>query len=231
MGWAGLDKVLPPNDQLALLTSRKAGIQATINTLQEEIKQLQDVQYQRGFDLDAIRNTPHLQGEVEILCRVLEEERQVLADKRRRLTVERAKLEAIEHYAEDLRDGKRPALRAHIKHAHHPQVKKSLRFSRLAEIWAAISIGLMMIAVVLLIVFARSYLFIGLAGLVLVLIIIESAFRRRLADLVQWIAILLAIGGFLILIFQFFWVIVLVGAMITGFYMIVSNLRELFARQ
>jgi hypothetical protein len=71
----------------------------------------------------------------------------------------------------------------------------------------------------------------GLAGLVLVLITIESAFRRRLADLVQWIAILLAIGGFLILIFQFFWVIVLAGAMITGFYMIVSNLRELFARQ
>jgi len=35
----------------------------------------------------------------------------------------------------------------------------------------------------------------------------------------------------LILIFQFFWWIVLAAAMITGFYMIVSNLRELFARQ
>jgi hypothetical protein len=100
LGWAGLEKVLPPNDQPALLASRKAGIHATINTLQEEIEQLQDVQYQRGFDLDAIRNTPYLQGEVDVLNRVLEEERQALADKRRQLTVERAKLEAIEHYAQ-----------------------------------------------------------------------------------------------------------------------------------
>jgi hypothetical protein len=230
LGWAGMEKVIPPIDQLALLASRKAGIHATINTLQEEIEQSQEVHYQRGFDLDAIRNTPHLQGEMEVLIHVLEDERQSLAEKRRQLTVERAKLEAIERYAVDLSDGKRPALRAHIKHAHHPQVKKSLRFSRLAEIWAAISIGLMMIAVVLLIVFARSFLFIGLAGLLLVIIIIESAFSRRLAGLLQLIAIVLAICGLLILIFQFFWLIVLAAAMITGFYMIVSNLRELFTR-
>jgi hypothetical protein len=231
LGWAGLEKVLPPIDQPALLASRKAGIHAMIKTLQEEIEQLQDVHYQWGFDLDAIRNTPHLQGEVDELNRVIGEGRQVLADKRRQLTVERAKLEAIERYAVDIRDGKRTALRAHIKHAHHPQAKKSLRFSRLAEIWAAISIGLMMITVVLLIVFARSFLLIGLAGLVLVLITIEAAFRRRMADLLQLIAILLAISGLLILIYQFFWLIVLAAAMITGFYMIVSNLRELFARQ
>ncbi|MBW6466381.1 MAG: hypothetical protein K0B06_07760 [Brevefilum sp.] len=231
LGWAGMEKVLPPIDQPEMLIARKAGIQATINTLQAEIAQLQEVHYQRGFDLEAIRNLPHLQGEVDVLNRNLEKERQALADKRRQLTVEQTKLGAIKRYGAAVTDGRPPVLRAHIKHAHQPQVKKSLRFSHLAEIWAAISIGLMMIAVVVLIVFARSFLFYGLAGLVLALIIIESAFRRRLADLVQWIAILLAIGGFLILIFQFFWVIVLAGAMITGFYMIVSNLRELFARQ
>jgi hypothetical protein len=231
LGWAGMEKVLPPIDQPEMLIARKAGIQATINTLQAEIEQLQEVHYQRGFDLDAIRNTPHLQSEVDDLIRILEEERLALADKRRQLTVEETKLEAIDRFAAALRDGKRPTLRAHIKHAHQPQVKKSLRFNRLAEIWAAISIGLMMIAVVLLIVFARSFLFIGLAGLLLVLITIEAAFRRRLADLLQLIAILLAICGLLILIFEFFWLIVLAGAMITGFYMIISNLRELFARQ
>jgi hypothetical protein len=231
LGWAGMEKVLPPIDQPKMLASRKTGIQAVINTLQAEIEQLQEVHFQRGFDLEAIRNIPHLQGEVDVLNRILEEEQQALADMRRQLTVEQAKLESIERFGVDLKNGKRPALRAHIRHAHHPQVKKSLRFSRLAEIWAAISIGLMMIAVVLLILFARSFLFIGLAGLLLVLITIEAAFRRRLADLLQLIAILLAICGMLILIFQFFWLIVLAGAMVTGFYMIISNLRELFARQ
>ena len=222
---------MPPAHQAQLLESRKEGTKRKIQTLDNEIRQLQETHYQRGVDLMAIRDTPHLQGEVNNLTRKLEEERQILAQKRRQLTVEQEKVEALQQYAADVANGKASSWRSHIKHAHLPQAKKHLRFSRLAEIWAAISIGLMMIALVALIVFARPFIVIGLVGLLLVMITIESAFRRRLASLVRWISIILAISGLMILIYEFFWYIALAFVMITGFYMIVANLRELFARQ
>jgi hypothetical protein len=230
LGWAGLEKVVPPAHQKEILTTRKLDIQAKIQTLKEEIETFQARHYFRGVDLMAIRDTPHLQTEVNRLDKILEEERQVLAEKRRQLTIEQAKLEALEQHKMDIEDGKGASLRSHIRHAHQPQSKKHLRFSRLAEIWAAVSIGMMMIIAVLLIVFARPFFSLGLVGLVLVMVTIEAAFRRRLANLVRWISITLAIVSLLILLYSFFWYIVLAVVMITGFYMIIANLRELLAR-
>ena len=231
LGWAGLEKVIPPVDQDDILAARKSGIGETIETLEKDIKQLQEAHYHRGVDLVAIRETPHLQNEVIELTEILEEERLALAQKRRKLTIEQAKLEAIEQFTADILNGRGIPLRAHIKHAHQPQAKHALRFNRLAEIWAAISIGLMMLAVVILVIFARPFLILGLVGLLLVMVTIESAFRRRLATLVRWIAITLAIAGLLILIYQFFGYVLLTAIMITGFYMIFSNLREMFSRR
>jgi hypothetical protein len=231
LGWGGLEKVIPPVKLAEMIATRKAGIQEKIHGLREEINQLQEDHFQRGFDYLVIRDTTHLQEEVNRQGEILEDERQSLADKRRRLTVELAKLEALEQYVKDMSAGREARLRTHIRHAHEPSIKKPLRFSRLAEIWAAVSIGMMMVAVVLLVLFARSFLVVGLLGLFLVMVAIESAFRRSLAGVVRWIAIILAISGLLILIYQFFWFILLAAMMITGFYMIVSNLRELFARR
>lgn len=231
LGWAGLEKVIPPVKQAEMIATRKAGIEDTIHGLREEIEQLQKVHFQRGFDFMVIRDTSHLQEEVNRQAEILEDERKTLAEKRHRLTVEQSKLEALEQYIKDVSAGRAARLRAHIHHAHEPSIKKPLRFSRLAEIWAAVSIGLMMMAVVFLILFARPFLVVGLVGLLMVMITIESAFRRTLANVVRWIAIILAMGGLLILIYQFFWFILLGAMMITGFHMIISNLRELFARR
>jgi hypothetical protein len=230
LGWAGLEKVIPPVEQAAMLTSRKTDLQNGIHALQEEINQLQRVHYARGFDLMAIRESPHLRMEVAELSRALDDERQVLAGKRRRLTIEQAKLEALEAFPlEDCSDHI-DILRAHIKHPHQPQAKSALRFSGLAEIWAAISIGLMIIGVVLMVLFAKPFLVYGLASLSLLMIVVEAAFKRRLADLVRWIAIILATISLGVLVVQFFWFILMVAVVITGLYMIISNLRELFAR-
>ena len=230
LGWVGLEKVVPPVQHAEMIEARKASIQIRIQILRNEINQIQETHYQHGIDLSAIRETTHLQDEVNELTRILEEERQELANKRRRLTIEQAKLEALGQYDLDARAGRGERLRAHIRHAHRPAVRTPLRFSRLAEIWAAVSIGLMMLAVVLLVMFARPFLIVGLLGLLMVMVTIESAFRRRIANVVRWFAILLAVGGLLILVYQFFSYILLAVMLIIGFYMIVANLRELLAR-
>lgn len=231
LGWAGLEKVIPPVEQAGMQAARKAALQEHIKALSTEINQLQSVHFAKGFDLMAIRQVPHLQTEVNELNRTLEDERQRLSQIRRRLTVEQEKLAAIERYSVECARVQPSSLRAHIQHAHQPQPKKSLRFDWLAEVWAAISIGLMIIGVVLLVIFAQPFFIYGLIGLSLLMITVEAAFKRRLAILVRWIAIIMATAGFLILVYQFFWYILLVVVVITGIYMIISNLRELFARR
>lgn len=227
LGWAGLEELVPPIKGPQVIEGRKAVINAEIDDLKDEIDQLQAELYQQGIDAAAIQDVSYMQAELLELEDVMNAKRDALVEKRRQLTIKESMLEALHHYGKDLSNGKKGPLRAHIEHAHRPQIKRKLRFGHLAEIWAAVSIGIMMMAVVLLIVFARHFLLVGLFGMLLVMMTIESAFRRRLFALVRGISIALAVAGFLILLFEFFWFFILVIAMVTGFYMIVENLREL----
>jgi hypothetical protein len=88
----------------------------------------------------------------------------------------------------------------------------------------------MMIAVVLLFLFARRYLFLGISSLFLLLLIIEAAFRRRVWALTRHIAIFLAVVALLILLYEFFLMAAAILIMLAGLYMIIENLRELFER-
>ncbi len=231
LGWAGMENVMPPTQQLSMLRGRQTEIRDDIQTLEEEILRDQDLIYRKSLDLAAVEGAKHLRDESQNIQSDLEEQLKKLREKRRKLTVLQSKLNRFDNLEAELAEGIRPSLRSHIQHAHHPQSKKTLRLSWLAEIWAAVSIGIMMITVVLLILFAKQFLLVGLGGLLLVMVAIEAAFKRRLSSLVRWIAILLALGAFVILLYEFFWYFVLTVVMVTGFYMIIENLRELSARR
>jgi len=231
LGWAGMEKIVPPNQWSEMIATRKQTIEKQIKQLKSEIEHIQTEVYQRGIEFSAIQDAPHLQEEVRAISETLHSQEDLLAEKRRRLTIKEATLESLNLNEIEVTAGQSLSQKTQVGRGHYPQIKRKLRFSRLAEIWAAVSIGVTMIAVVLLIAFARRFLLVGLAGMLLVMLTIESAFKRRLYALVRWMAITLAIGGFLILLFEFFWVFILVIVMVTGFYMIVENLRELFARR
>ena len=64
--------------------------------------------------------------------------------------------------------------------------------------------------------FCPTVLGYGLVGLLLLMITIEAAFKRQLANLVRWIAIILAVFSLMVLVVQFFWYIILAGVVITG---------------
>jgi hypothetical protein len=231
LGWAGMEKVIPPVEQSALLNSRKTDLLKCIEELTQEINHLQQLQYQRGFDLMAIRESSHLRGEIAQLLQDLDDERQLLVEKRRRLTVEQEKLEVLEALKLEDAPDQKIFYRAHIKHAHQPQGKNGENLGVLAEIWAAISIGLMLIGMVLLINFARPFLVYGLVGLLLLMITVEAVFKRQLANLVRKVAIFLAVISLAVLVYKFFWFILMAGAVIIGLYLIITNLRELFVRK
>lgn len=231
LSWAGMEKLLPPNQVEAALEVRKRVVRKTIQTLLSDIRDLEELQRQRGLDLTIFHEAPHLQPEAERIQPKLIEDRERLIALRARLAMKHAALEAMESYAKRAPEEKAMDLRGHIQHLRQPEIKRNLRFPALAELWAAVSIGIVMIAVVLLAAFARQFLFWGLGALFLVMITIEAAFRRRLSDLVRWTAVGLATIGFFILLFEFFWAFAFVLFMATGLYMIIQNLRELFARR
>lgn len=231
LGWAGMEKVLPPPEQMSMLVHRQNTLQSEIQKLKEAIRRDQELIYRKSLDLAAMQEVKYLRGESHEMRRGLEVKSEKLTEERRMLTVLESKLESLKTLDADLAEGKMPSIRAHIQHPHRPQIKKALRLSRLAEVWAAVSIGIMMITVAVLILFARQFLLLGLGGMLLVMVTIEAAFKRRLSSLVRWIAILLAVVGVAILLFEFFWYFILAVVMVAGFYMIIENLREISARR
>jgi hypothetical protein len=138
-------------------------------------------------------------------------------------------LEALDLYAERLRAGLRGPMRAHIRRGHEPVSELSLRFGRFAEIWAAASIGLMLIAFVLLFLFAPQYRWHGLALLLSLFIFVEAGFRRQLPRLVSTATIILAIIAAGVLLYEFFWTAVVILVLLAGAYVMWENLRELWA--
>ena len=117
--------------------------------------------------------------------------------------------------------------RAHLRHDHRPQPEEAQRYGRVVEFWSAISAGVLLIFLV-----GALYVewFPGWVALLLAVggyVAIEAAFRRRLVDLVLRLTLVLAVVGAIVLAvtqWQFFLVGAVAGIAILA---IVDNVREL----
>lgn len=227
LGWAGLDKVAPSGQALPILVSREEESRERCCALEDQIEQKGIELAGLGVESAALAGYPDL----EIIYRNYKSRIQALSeemnDLRLQLTQEQAKLDAFAHQAERLRQADFGSPRAHLRRPLQPASEENLRLGKLAEIFAAMSIGLAMIGTVLIGVFAQHYLIIGISVLFGVLVFVEAGFRRRLESLVTSLVIALAIISALILIYEFFWQIVIGGILLAGLYVMWENLREI----
>jgi hypothetical protein len=227
LGWAGLDKVPPPHLALpkldarqSTLAERQAALEAAIAAKSRELTGL-------GVEAAAMVGYPHLaKAHTAHQARIAELSRDV-REMRAELAGAGALSEALAAEVAEIAAGQRGPLRAHIHRAHAPAPPADLTLNRFAEFWAAISIGLMMVAFVGLALFARQYLLVGLVAVLSLLIFVEAGFRRQLARLVDSVTIALAIVTALVLLFQWFWQIVVLAVVAAGGYIMWENLREL----
>jgi hypothetical protein len=227
LGWAGLDKVPPPEQVLQRVLGQRAEVEARRTGLSQSIADKSRELTGLEVEAQAMQGRPHfkkLHAAHEEKIGALSKE---LNQLRAQLTFDQALLDALDHHAEQLRAGERGPLRAHIHRAHRPAQDTYMRLSRFAELWAALSIGLMMVGFVALVVFAPHYLIYGLTALVSVLIFVEAGFRRQLPQLVTSVTNALAFVAALVLLFEFFWEIVIVAVLVAGGYIMWENLREL----
>lgn len=227
LGWCGLDKVPPSSEALRRVSERIEQVEAHRHTLANLIAEKSDQIVTMGIEVEAMQGRPHLASIHNVQRRLIAALSDELKDLRAEYAAEGSTLEALELHAQQLQRGERGPLRAHIRRAHRPTPTTGIQYSRLAEAWAAISIGLMIFSIVGIALFARQYLLNALLLLIFILLFIEASFRRQLTRLINMITIGLATISALVLIYEFFWPIVVMAIVVAGSYIMWENIKEL----
>jgi hypothetical protein len=228
LGWAGLDKVTPPDEELARVRAQQDEVRQRVADLEQQVAEKDRRLQGLGIEVVATRDQPHLatvhaQRQREVNALSAESDRQ-----RSQITREQALLRALEQHTARLLHGERGPARSHIRRAHQPASESNLRASRLAEIWSAASIGLSLIVFVAIFYLARQYLVVGLILLIALLTFIEAGFRGLFTRLVTSVTFALAVVAGLVLIYEFFWHMVVLTVLAVGAYILWENVRELW---
>ncbi len=230
VGWAGLDKMLPA----PLLVPRIQEQRATLHEVQvARAAVIADKQTQLvglGMQIEALRGKSHLKAEYVKRSGELTALSEELSALRAADATDATVASTLEQYAKRLAAGGRWPRRAHIRRAHHPISEADLRMGRVAELWAALSIGITLLAFVGLLVFARQHALLGLGALLFLFIFIEAGFRRWLERLIGSLAGALAIVAVLVLLFEFFWEVVVLSVLAAGVYLLFQNVQEMLDR-
>lgn len=230
VGWAGLAKVPTPGEALGRSREARGQAEKRNKALKKEAGRMKEQLINRSVEARAMEALPHLkttymerQAEIGEITRRLDE---VQA----RAASNDAVLEALDLHIKGLEAGERPSPHAHLRRPHLPASAVELRLSRLAETWAAISIGLALMGVVAVMLFAREHLREGLAVLAGILIAVEAGFRRRLQHLIAGVTVALAVVAAIVILYEFLWGILLLLVLLISGHLLVQNLRELWRR-
>ena len=228
VGWGGLEAVPPADRALASVLARQALVRERITERQAEAAAKGEQLRGLGVEAAAQRAQSDVPQSYERLLRRIgelgEEARQLRAE----VAADEALLRALADYEGQLRGGGGLVLGERPRRPHRPASDVELRTNRLAEVWSAASIGLMLIGVVALTLFARQYLVVALVTVLYVVALIEAWFRKRFIRFVANIAVGLALVATAILLYEFFWPAVTVLVLLGGGYILWENLRELW---
>jgi hypothetical protein len=109
-----------------------------------------------------------------------------------------------------------------------PMVAGDVAIGRLLELWAAISIGFLLIGVVVALFFAPRLGVLAALALIGAFVFIESLLRGTIIPLVTTTSVLLAAIAGVILVITFWLQLVVIAAIAAGVFVIWQNVRELF---
>jgi hypothetical protein len=230
VGWSGLDKVPPLDEELEAVLEEREKLAARCEALGTEIDEKSRKLKKLGVELSAMRDRSHLDKPYEAGTRRVAELSAELDGLRAQLATDAAVSESLSEYAERLKAGERGPARAHISRAHRPASDAELRVSRVAEAWAAASVSLVLISFVAIVLFEREHLISMLVFSIALFAFVEAGFRGRLVNLVSSANIGLAVVASLILVYEFFWQLVVAAVLLVGLYLLWDNLRELRRR-
>ena len=229
LGWAGLGRYTPPSQKAEQVATRRETIQSQRETLSHSVAEKTRELRALGLEANAMLEQPHMRARYERHQNRMALLAHEIDELRRQIAEDEVLSEALELYQQRLGEGHRSPPRLHIRRPLQPASPQSQRLSRLAEAWAAASIGLMLVAFVGIVLFARHYLLLGAAATIGVIVVVEAIFRRRLQRLITAVTNTLAFLSLAVLLFEFFGQIVIGLLLLAGAYIMWENLRELWS--
>ncbi|MGF1471282.1 MAG: hypothetical protein ACFB50_05990 [Rubrobacteraceae bacterium] len=227
VGWAGLDKVPTRSEELRVILEQQTAIEERRGQLRSELLEKSDRLKALGMEAEATRGRSHLTKRHEAQTRDIAELSREVDRLRAELAEDEVLSGSLGDHAERLKNGERPPTRAHIKHAARPASESETRAGKVAQLWAAASIAVVLVTLVLIFAYEREHLLSALVFAVALFAFVEASFRRRLTRFVGSLNIALAIVGALILLENFFWQITVLTVLIVGLYILWDNVREL----
>lgn len=231
VGWAGLDKVSPRAGMIATLAQQKAALRQAQDDLRRQVQVKLDLL--RGLDVQAaaVRTHPHLQRSYAALQAQIESVGREITQCQDEIVASAALLESLDSYAAGFARGAWGDPRAHIRRAHKPAQRLDLRAGRVAELWAATSVTVLLLAFVVLFVLKPGVLPFWMATIVALFAFIEAGLRGAFTRVVGSFAVGLAVVAGLVLVYEFFWFVVGGLVLALAIYILFDNLRELLRPQ
>jgi hypothetical protein len=227
VGWAGLDKVPTRTEELDTILKRQADIEARRAGLRSEILKKSSQLKTLGVEAEATRDRSHLRKLHEAQRRRIEELSKEVETLRAESSDDEVLYESLGDYAERLRNGERPPARAHIARAASPVSEAETRAGRVAQLWASISVAVVLLALIGIFTYHRQHLLSALVFAIALFAFVEAGFRRRLTRFIGSVNVGLAVVGAVVLLQHFFWQIIVLTVVVVGLYILWENLREL----
>ncbi len=227
MGWCGLDKEPPPAAAPAVLRDRQRLLREEQQTLDHKIDEV--AARLAGLELQAQAQL----GAAASQAQTADAEREIHAANTElaRLKAERVANELAEaqcaRYAERLAAGDRGDPRAHLRSPALPVSAADLRLGGLASIWSAVSVGVLLLSMVVLVQIFSEVLIPGTLLLLGIYAFIEALFHRAFERRIRQVVVGLAVLTVLLLALQFFGPLLLAFVVFVGVFFLVENVREL----
>lgn len=226
VGWAGLAKVVPPPELPAAVAHRLDELDAEAAELETRIAQARRTARRLALDHEALRATAYPTGLHRRKTKELDlADRELRTLQARRNDVLETR-QAIVQYRERVRSGRHGDPRAHLRRAHRPEPSAPAR-RRLLEFWAAISGAAALLAFVGLVVIAPPFWWLWTIVVALGFGTVEAAAHGRLSDFLLSVVVILAVVTGMVLLWEFWRVVVLVALVALVAFMVRENLREL----
>jgi hypothetical protein len=229
LGFADLDKVPPPPQELPLLEEQLSRVAERRDELEELIPKRADELQRIGVELESMQGSPHLEQQYSRLSLRAAGVAGEVKGLRRELTEGAAISEGVSRQIDAYKRGQRIDPRAHIKKAATPTVRAEMRFERAAELWAALSLSVLLVALVALIVVHPDHVLAWIAIFVIAFVIAESFLRGTFVRTVNRTAVLLALVAVVILLVHFWKWAILATLVGLAAFLVVERVRELRA--
>lgn len=226
LGWAGLDSVTPQ-----LMTKHQ--LQALVSDLVDEQEKIDREIADRRADLrrialevESLRQTDYLDHVTRKKQEELDNAQVELRELQTRLTYIDETEQACRYYLKKIEQGDWGEPQAHLKHKRLPEPPLGPQ-KRYLEIWAAFSGGILLMLMLGLIIIFPSRFLIFMAVAYLAFAVIEATLRGRLQKLLLNGVLLLALITSLVLIWEFWRIMLLVGFVSITVLLIRENLRQI----